>query len=253
MVLVFKFFTIMLKTHRIAGSSWGIVTKLVSPALRRPSTTSFSSHRAMATLISGDTFFLDHFALRQWEDPNFAGTRMVNCDKHEFVEKVHAHFKATGEQLVDGYAPFCKHVFIPNEWDCPVGALPITDENRHLLQSAYTRRRNEELAVLTRWLPKALVSPPQAAYLDIILYSRPQMVKEYAALPLEGRSAADLPAAPWGIISIKAQNEPHETPMTPMTMMRNALGKEEGGSGVPLDREKYEAACEYWETHAALQ
>jgi hypothetical protein len=27
-----------------------------------------------------------------------------------------------------------------------------------------------------------------------------------------------------------------ETPMEPITMMRNALGKTEGGSGVPLDR-----------------
>jgi hypothetical protein len=33
-----------------------------------------------------------------------------------------------------------------------VGALPITDANRHLLQSGYTRRRPEELAVLTRWV-----------------------------------------------------------------------------------------------------
>ncbi len=79
------------------------------------------------------------------------------------------------------------------------------------------------------------------------------MVKEYQALPLEGRSADDLPHAPWGIISIKAQDENFELPMTPMTMMRNALGKEEGGSGVSIDREKYEAASTYWDTHAAIQ
>ena len=175
-----------------------------------------------ATLISGDTFFLDHFALRQWNDANFAGTRM-NCDQQEFVEKVHAHFKSGGSQLIDGYAPFCKHVFIPNEWGCPVGALNITDENRHLLTSAYTRRRQEELPVLTRWFPLEKLQAshiPTAKYLDIILYSREQMIKEYEALPLEGRSTVDLPDAPWGIISIKAQNEPFETPMTPITMMR---------------------------------
>ena len=206
-----------------------------------------------ATLISGDTFFLDHFALRQWNDPAFAGTRMAHVDQAEFVAAVHAAYKASGERLVDGYAPFCKHVFIPNQWGCPVGALPITDTNRHLLRSAYTRRRPEELAVLTRWFPADTVTATEAKYLDIILYSREQMVKEYEALPLEGRDAADLPDCPWGIISIKAQDEPHETPMTPMTMMRNALGREEGGSGVPIDREKYEAACAYWDTHAAIQ
>lgn len=38
----------------------------------------------------------------------------------------------------------------------------------------------------------------------------------------------------FGIISVKPQDVPHETPMDPITMMRNALGKEEGGSGVKL-------------------
>jgi hypothetical protein len=39
----------------------------------------------------------------------------------------------------------------------------------------------------------------------------------------------------------------------PITMMRNALGREEGGSGVPLDKDKYEAATAYWQAHAAIQ
>jgi len=40
--------------------------------------------------------------------------------------------------------------------------------------------------------------------------------------------------------------------MQPITMMRNALGKDEGGSGVPLDRAKYEASTAYWESRAAI-
>lgn len=52
--------------------------------------------------------------------------------------------------------------------------------------------------------------------------------------------------------SIKAQDEPFETPMQPITMMRNSLGREEGGSGVSLDREAYEASTSYWQTHAAI-
>ena len=43
----------------------------------------------------------------------------------------------------------------------------------------------------------------------------------------------------YGIISVKAQDEPRELPMQPITAMRNSLGKEYGGSGVPLDFEKY--------------
>jgi hypothetical protein len=40
--------------------------------------------------------------------------------------------------------------------------------------------------------------------------------------------------------------------MQPITMLRNALGREEGGSGVALGRQAYEASCAYWEGHATL-
>jgi hypothetical protein len=33
-------------------------------------------------------------------------------------------------------------------------------------------------------------------------------------------------------------------------MLRNALGVEEGGSGVPLDRTAYRRAVAFWEQHA---
>ena len=36
-------------------------------------------------------------------------------------------------------------------------------------------------------------------------------------------------------------------------MMRNSLGKEEGGSGVAVDRAAYAAAVAYWDAHAAIQ
>lgn len=86
---------------------------------------------------------------------------------------------------------------------------------------------------------------PLAKMLDIILYSREQIIKELEALPGKGK-VEDIPDVPWGIISIKAQDEDYETPMQPITMLRNALGREEGGSGVPLDRAKYDASVAYW-------
>ena len=36
-------------------------------------------------------------------------------------------------------------------------------------------------------------------------------------------------------------------------MMRNSLGKEEGGSGVPLDKEKYKASVEFWSKNALIK
>ena len=50
----------------------------------------------------------------------------------------------------------------------------------------------------------------------------------------------------YGIIFVKKQDVGYETPMEPMTMMRNALGKEHGGSGVPIDKAKYTESCEFW-------
>ena len=58
------------------------------------------------------------------------------------------------------------------------------------------------LGAVCRWFPSDLVQAPQAAWLDIILYSREQLVAERAALPRSG-PVAELPNVPWGIISIK--------------------------------------------------
>jgi len=58
---------------------------------------------------------------------------------------------ASGEvEFEDGYAPFCKHIFVENFVGARVGAAKITSENEHLLRSGYSKRRLEELAVLTR-------------------------------------------------------------------------------------------------------
>ena len=93
--------------------------------------------------LVGDVFFLDEFAMRQWDDPAYGGTR-INFDKAEFVKRIHeAH--AGGAGLVDGYAPFCKHVFVPNFIaGTKVGAIPITEENQHLLRSGYSARSDAE-------------------------------------------------------------------------------------------------------------
>lgn len=207
--------------------------------------------RTMASLPAGDTFFLDNFAARQWNDASYTGTQLSH-DQADFVQRIHAHH-LSGAPLVDGYAPFCKHLFIPNFTDATVGALKITPDNKHLLNSGYIKRRPEELAVLARWFPSnAVPNPPTAKYLDIILYSRVQLIKEYEALPSTDKTQ-DLPDAPWGIISIKSQDEGHETPMQPITMLRNSLGREEGGSGVCIDRKAYEASVAYWECHAVIQ
>lgn len=198
------------------------------------------------------TFFLDEFAHKQFNDinPDYNGTR-IYFDSKDFVARIQQYHN-DGRELVGGYAPFCKHIFVPNFAGARLGSLAITQENRHLLQSAYSRRRPEELPVLSRWFQLQDVQPvPEAKFLDCILYSRDQLMKEYEAMPEKG-DPADLPEAPWGIISVKAQDEDYETPMQPITIMRNSLGKAEGGSGVPVNKDTYEESVTFWDTHAAI-
>mmetsp|Transcript_23617 Transcript_23617/g.54043 ORF Transcript_23617/g.54043 Transcript_23617/m.54043 type:complete len:204 (+) Transcript_23617:116-727(+) len=196
------------------------------------------------------TFNLDPFCVRQFDDPKYSGTR-IQYDKAAFAAKVNELYETGNFPLVDGYAPFCKHLFVPNFTPAQLNVLPITTQNQHLLRSGYEARTEQELPVLVRWFPVDTAPPtPVAKYLDIILYSREQINKEAAAM---GRDEHDDGGSPWGIISVKAQDVDYELPMQPITMMRNALGKEEGGSGVPLDRAAYDASVSFWSKHAPLK
>ena len=116
-------------------------------------------------------------------------------------------------------------------------ALPITPANRAQLRSGYEARSPAELPVLTRWFEG--VEAPVANYLIPILYSRAQLEKEGERIK-----------ADWGVVGCLYTLAPEEIPMAPITMMRNALGVDEGGSGVQLDRAAYTRSVAFWETHA---
>ena len=147
---------------------------------------------------------------------------------------------------------------MPNFTPAQLNVLRIDAKNQHLLRSGYEARTEQELAVMVRWFPvEAVPPPPVAKYLDVILYSREQINKEAAAMADKaaamGRDEHDDGGSPWGIISVKAQDVDYELPMQPITMMRNALGKSEGGSGVPLDADKYRESVAFWSEHAPLK
>ena len=59
--------------------------------------------------------------------------------------------------------------------------------------------------------------------------------------------------APWGVVSVKPQDVDYELPMQPITMMRNALGAEHGGSGVALDAAAYKASADFWNKNAPVK
>ena len=182
------------------------------------------------------------FALRNW-DPEASGTRILGITPEDLT----AQCNAQGGPLVDGYAPFCKHLFLENSTPTRAAFAPVTADNRHALVSGYRARREGELAVLERWFEG--IEAPRATHLDVILYSHAQLVAEAADY---GEEQA-VPDCDWGIVSIIATLSPEEPPMPPITQLRNALGRSEGGSGVPVDRTAYARAVAFWNTHAAVR
>ncbi len=140
-------------------------------------------------------------------------------------------------RVLPGYAPFCVLHVHRNWTSTRCLTVPITAGNRHLLRSAYEARNDRELPVLVRWFEG--VEAPVAGFLLPILYSAEQLAREGS--PIDGD---------WGVVGCLYTAAPEEIPMTPITMMRNALGVAEGGSGVPLDPSAYRRSVEFWSENA---
>lgn len=151
-----------------------------------------------------------------------------------FVQHLNEH---PPQAVLDGYAPFCKLHVHRNWTSTRCLTIPITDANRRHLRSGYEARNSAELPVLVRWFEG--VEAPVAKYLIPILYSAEQLAKEGS--PID---------ADFGVVGCLYTLEPQEIPMAPITMLRNALGVEEGGSGVPIDRHAYANAVAFWQDNA---
>lgn len=186
---------------------------------------------------------------RRHFDPNFGGTKLLTIDEQQFIKRIKFRLdKNTMCNVLDGYADFCKIIQTDNFAELPTGSLPITLENHQYLRSGYSARQEHELPILKRWF-ELPIEAPQAKVITTILYSKAQ-------IEAEERSRGDKDFvfdSEWGIVSVMAQMTYGEEPMTPITMMRNALGKEEGGSGVPLNTRDYIKAAEYWNIHAIVK
>lgn len=98
----------------------------------------------------------------------------------------------------------------------------ITPQNEHLLKTVYEARTEKELPILLRYFPTGSIPQERASHLDIILYSKEQIHKEDEAMGnIDSKKEIDYD---WGVVWVKPQNQGSETPMDPITMMRNAIG-----------------------------
>ncbi len=62
------------------------------------------------------------------------------------------HLALTNGTLRDGYAPFCKLLYVENFTDAISGFVKLTPEMEPFIRSAYEARRSNELPVLVRWV-----------------------------------------------------------------------------------------------------
>jgi hypothetical protein len=177
---------------------------------------------------------LTDFARRRLFPGDGRRTAIQDISAERFVERLNAE---TPVRVLPGYAPFCRLHAHRNWTSTRCSVIEIADDNRHRLRSAYEARTPAELPVLVRWFEG--LEPPVANYLVPILYDREQMAKE--GTPIDGD---------WGIVGCLYTMTPEEIPMVPITLLRNALGVEEGGSGVPIDRAAYARSIEFWSRHA---
>jgi len=224
---------------------------------------------------------MDLFCMKQFAVHTSSGGQHIGipCEADEFVRITNAYYAESGGEsaLAAGYAPFCKHLFVPADrfsFRVPCSYAAITTENKCHLESTYSARTDKELPVLTRFFSKGSVQAPEASWIDVILYSRQQINKENEAM--KGKNASSTSSSSdskteaaaatlsdalsthaggdewsWGVVSIKPQTVSHELPMNPITIMRNTL-IEEGGSGVRIDRDAYMKSVAFWQEHATV-
>jgi len=132
---------------------------------------------------------VDPFCFRQFAEhdasKSYGGT-VFSLPVAEFEDIVNSRFEEAN--LKDGYAPFCKHIFLVNDFtDAKVNVLPLTKENEHLVRTEYAARSDKELPILQRFVPLDLIGGaeklPVAKYLDLILYSREQVREIFVVDP----------------------------------------------------------------------
>jgi len=209
-------------------------------------------------------------------DPKFGGTKITSHTPEQIEDYING-MTFPLSKIMDGYAPFCKLIAVDNVTTAKVGTMKIDMSNYQYLRHGYSARTPLELPVLSRWFELPLPAP-KANFLLFVVYSREQLLKEHEAelekkfknwetttgktmseedkkamSELEGFKFELSEDDEWGVVAILGQMHQEEEPMTPITMLRNALGVEEGGSGVPINKEKYLEAVQFWSEHAMVK
>lgn len=194
----------------------------------------------------------DPFVERQFS-PTFAGTKVPADKKDSLLERANDYFDVNRDVVfkwIDSDWDFCKYLVIPNDFGIKCAVRPITLDIYPYIRTDYAQRTPDELPILTRFaqLPPGFKSQ-EASYVVFVLYSREQLLKEFKG---DGEFYFD-ESVEWGVVSIMGTVEPKPDPLVPITIMRNALGTDEGGNGEKLNKESYMQSVDFWSKYILVK
>ncbi len=197
----------------------------------------------------------DPFVTRQFSQ-NFSGTKVDPEVKEELLVVINDTYEYgldEVDQLLDSEWDFCKYLVLPNEFGVKCAVREITLDIYPYIRTDYSQRTPDELAILTRYvqLPPGFKSL-EANYIVLVLYSKEQLEKEFKPKE-EGQEFYFDDSVEWGVVSIMGTVLPKPDPLVPITIMRNALGVEEGGNGEKINRKVYNESVEFWSKHILVK
>ncbi|TXG80176.1 MAG: DUF3228 family protein [Spirochaetes bacterium] len=193
------------------------------------------------------------FSLRQFS-PNYAGTKLPITIDNEYGHIYYQNLlndENVLKEWKDSYQTFCKYIIIENDnTSIKSGTIKLNWFTKLFIKSGYSSRTEKELEVLSRWVKLPFwYKKPKAEYLVFVVYSREQLIKELKSDDVLGLSDD----CEWGIVAILGTSQPNPDPMPPITIMRNALGVEEGGNGAKLDHSLYNESVEFWKNNILIK
>jgi hypothetical protein len=198
----------------------------------------------------------DPFVMRQFSQ-NFSGTKVPLELKDNLLEVTNRLYDLTSNigspaKILPSAWDFCKYLVIPNDFNIKCAVREITLDIYPYIRTDYSQRTPDELAILTRYVQLPPGFPMQEAkYIVFVLYSKEQLEKEFK--PKEGQEFYFDDSVEWGVVSIMGTMEAKPDPLVPITIMRNALGIEEGGNGETLNKESYNESVDFWKKYILVK
>lgn len=198
------------------------------------------------------------FAKRHF-DPGFGGTKITDRTYEDFIEGVNMNLEIQDDlehsrvrNVRKGDYEFSRLISFDNFTNARLSVLPLLPEYYPFIRTGYSSRNEDELPVLSEWLelPKRMYDlRPVAKNLTIVLYSKEQVIAEAKKM----KQVIPKLEADWCVVAILAHNPEEQEPMKPITMLRNAAGKEYGGNGEPINEDKYRESVEFWSKNISLK